>query len=212
MSKPSARRALSLAFAATLLACAGAAVAAPGNRGQAGVTLSPAAPGATNAPNSAGLTIEFVQGNEVTAGDRVVIVVSSKKPGYLILLDVDAGGKTQQIYPNLQSMRMPKGAGDDANFIKPGKPIRIPDSLSLIANFEFVAEQPLGPGMIVALMSPRPVQLVDLPDVPPDKLGSPAAVDFIYDAAKDLRIAGRNEAAPLADPQWSLAAQFYYIR
>ena len=206
-------RRLSAAAAAAWLCCAGAGQAAPvRDPGQPGVTLSPAAPGATTAPNPAGLTIEFVQGNEVNAGERVVIMVSSKKPGYLILVDVDAGGKTQQIYPNLQSMRMPKGAGDDANFIKPGKPIRIPDALSLIANFEFVAEQPLGPGMIVALMSPRPVQLVDLPNVPPDKLGGTAAVDFIYDAAKDLRIAGRNEAAALADPHWSLAAQFYYIR
>ena len=204
-----------IAFVAVLLASLTASLAAPAGAGEPahpGVRLSPAAPGATTAPNPAGLTIEFAQGNEVNAGERVVIVVSSKKPGYLILLDVDAGGKTQQIYPNLQSMRMPKGAGDDANRIRPGKPVRIPDPLSLIANFEFVAEQPLGPGMIVALMSPRPVQLVDLPDVPADALGSPAAVDFIYAAARELRIAGRDEAAPLLDPQWSLAAQFYYIR
>ena len=177
-----------------------------------GVTLSPAAPGATSAPNPAGITIELAKGNEVTAGEKVVLVVSSKKPGYLILLDVDATGRTQQIYPNLQSMRMPSGAGDEANAIRPGKPVRIPDQLSLIANFEFVAELPFGSGMIVALLSPHPVQLVDLPDVPDTMLGTPSAADFIYAAAKDLRIAGRGDTATLADPKWSMAAQFYTIR
>lgn len=205
-----ALRAASLFVAAAWLALAPAA--APAAEAQRGVKLSPAAPGATAAPNPAGVTIEFAQGNEVNAGDRVVLIVSAKKPGYLVLLDIDPTGKLQQIYPNLQSMRMPKGAGDEANLVRPGKPVRIPDQLSLIANFEFIAEQPLGPGLIVALLSPRPVQLVDLPDVPPEALGKPAAVDFIYAAAKELRIAGRDGSVRLADPQWSLAAQFYMIR
>ena len=195
-----------------LLALALPAAAAGSAQEQRGVKLSPAAPGETSAPNPAGLTIEFSKGNEVAPGQSVVVAVSSKKPGYLILLDIDSSGRLQQIYPNLQSMRMPRGAGDDANFIRPGKPVHIPDALSLIASFEFIAEQPLGPGMIVALLSPRPVQLVDLPDVPAEALGTPAAVDFIYAAAKDLRIAGRGDTPTLTDPKWSLAAQFYYIR
>lgn len=195
-----------LAALALLAAFASSAVA-----NAAGVTLSPAAPGTTTAPNPASVTIELAKGNEVAAGDKVVLIISAKKPGYLILLDVDATGKTQQIYPNLQSMRMPNGATDEANAIRPGKPVRIPDQLSLIANFEFVAEQPFGSSMIIALFSARPVQLVDLPDVPENLLGNPAAIDFLYAAAKELRLAGRNEATPLLDPQWSMAAQFYTI-
>ena len=175
------------------------------------VKLTPAAPGATSAPNPAGLTIEILPGPEVEVGGRVWFRVSAKKQGYLVLVDIDATGKLTQIYPNLQSLRMPLGSSEESNRLKPGKPVTIPDPASPIANFEFVAEAPAGPGMVVALMSDKPVQLVDLPEVPREALGTPAAAEFVYQAAQSLRIAA-EENYRLVDPKWSLAAQFYTIK
>jgi hypothetical protein len=183
-------------------------VAAPA---AAQVKLTPAAPGATTAPNPAGLTLEIAPGPIVPTGAQVWFKVSAKKPGYLVLVDIDATGTLRQIYPNLQSLRVPLGASSESNRITPGKTITVPDPQSPIANFEFVAEPPAGPGMVVALLSQRPVQLVDLPEVPREALGKPEAAEFVYKAAQELRIAA-EENYRLADPQWSLAALYYTIR
>lgn len=175
------------------------------------VKLTPAAPGATAAPNPAGLTIEIVPGYEVEVGGRVWFKVTSKQPGYLVLVDIDATGTLRQIYPNLQSLRIPLGGSGDSNKVTPGKTVTVPDPQSPIANFEFIAEAPPGPGMVVALLSPQPVQLVDLPEVPREALGTPAAAEFVYAAAQSLRIAA-GENHRLVDPQWSLAALYYTIK
>lgn len=191
--------------AALLLALALAAPAA------AQVTLTPAAPGATTAPNPAGLTLEIAPGPIVDQGAQVWFKVSAKKPGYLVLVDIDATGTLRQIYPNLQSLRIPLGASSESNRLTPGKTVTVPDPQSPIANFEFIAEPPPGPGMVVALLAQHPVQLVDLPAPPPEMLGKPEAAEFIYKAAQELRIAAQ-ENYQLTDPQWSLAALYYTIR
>jgi hypothetical protein len=85
----------------------------------------------------------------------------------------------------------------------------VPDPQSPIANFEFVVEGPAGPGLVVALLSPRPVHHVDLPETPIDKLGTPQQIDFIYEAARALKIMTDQG---LVEPQWSLAAAPYVIK
>jgi hypothetical protein len=175
------------------------------------------APAAPHYENAAGLAIEILPAHEVEIGGKVLFKVSSKKPGYLILVDVDAGGKVTQIYPNLYSMAIPlgatmtipKGATESSNLLKPGRTIVIPDANDPLARFEYVAEPPSGQGIIIALLSSKPVHMADLPDVPSNLAGSPGAIDFLYQAARDLRLA--PEGTQLADPQWSFEAKFYAI-
>jgi hypothetical protein len=57
-----------------------------------------ATPGATTAPNPAGLTLEIAPGPIVATGAQVWFKVSAKKPGYLVLVDIDASGTLRQIY------------------------------------------------------------------------------------------------------------------
>jgi len=161
--------------------------------------------------NSVGLNIEIMPEAEVKIGARIFFKVSTKKSGYLILVDVDASGKVTQIYPNLHSMTIPHGAAENTNLLKSGGDVSIPDPNNAFAHFEYVAEPPLGKGMIIALLSAKPVHVVDLPDVPPDLLLSGEAVNFLYDAASALRIAPHEANVPLADPQWSFAAKLYSI-
>ena len=54
--------------------------------------------------------------------------------------------------------------------------------------FEFVASPPLGSAMVVALLSDQPVQLIDLPDMPPSLVGQNSAVGFLSKLASELRI------------------------
>jgi len=167
--------------------------------------------------NAAGVSIEILPKEQMEIGSKVLFKVTTQKPGYLILLDVDARGRITQIYPNLYSMSnsgnatmlIPAGATDSSNLLKPGKPVFIPDMNNPLARFEYVVEPPSGEGVIVALLSPKPAHMVDIPDVPADQLDAADEVRHVYTAAKSLRLAEPN--AVLADPQWSFEAKVYKI-
>ncbi len=162
--------------------------------------------------NDAGVVIEIKPADEIPIGSKVVFSISSQKPGYLILIDVDSAGKVTQRYPNLYSMALPQGASDKANFVIPGKPFLVPDLGNPFAHFEYIAEAPAGEGLIIALLSPKPVHVADLPDIPQELVGKPEAANFLFDAARNLRIAPREAQAPLVDPQWSFAMKTYFIK
>ncbi len=200
------------AYGAVIMAAGLWSAAAFGQGATRNVTVvSPVAPDLATTDNAAGVTIDILPAEQFAIGSKVGFRVTTQKPGYLILIDVDAAGKVTQRYPNLYSMALPAGASENANLVQPGKPVAIPDLSNPFAHFEYIAEAPAGQGLIMALISPRPVHVVDLPDVPPEMLGGKAAVDFLRDAARRLRIAGRDASAPLADPQWSFAVKPYAI-
>ena len=49
--------------------------------------------------NAAGLSLDLIPSGEIIAGSKIGFRITTKKPGYLILLDVDAAGKLTQIFP-----------------------------------------------------------------------------------------------------------------
>src|ERR1035437_9912499 len=116
--------------------------------------------------NPAELSLQILPGPEFAIGSKIAFSVTSRKPGYLILVDVDATGKVSQIYPNPISLLHARGLRERTNFLKSGRPLRIPDPQDGYAGFEFIATPSGGPSMVVAMLSSRPVQLNDLPDVP----------------------------------------------
>ena len=162
--------------------------------------------------NPAELTLEMLPESSIAVGSRVSFRISAKKPGYLILLDVDSTGKLSQIYPSPVSVTTGRGK-PNANFVKPGKPIQIPSPVEPYMGFEFVASPPLGSAMVVALLSDQPVQLIDLPDMPPSLVGQNSAVGFLSKLASELRIPStRDDDSRLRKPTWSLSAKFYQIK
>ncbi len=163
------------------------------------------------ADNPAGLAIEMIPGTEVTLGSQMSFRVTTEKQGYLVLVDIDSGGKLTQIYPNLQSLSDPQGMKDDANLIKRGKPKSVPDT-SAKANFQFVASEPTGVGMVVAILSDKPVQMIDLPDIPAALAGQRTAVEFVRDNTRTLRILPADDRGRIEDPKWSFTTKFYVIR
>jgi hypothetical protein len=52
--------------------------------------------------------------------------VTTKKPGYLLLVDIDANGNMSQIFPGPEMIVQSQEAA--ANFIKPGEELLIPNS------------------------------------------------------------------------------------
>jgi Domain of unknown function (DUF4384) len=163
------------------------------------------------ADNSAGVALDIQPGPEVRVGGKVTFRVSAKRPGYLILVDVDAAGRVTQIFPNRGSL-LKIGSRENLNLIKPGRAMTIPEPGNAYAGFEFIAAPPTGTAMVVAILSDRPVQMLDLPDVPAEVAGRPEALNYIADAARGLRIASASESRGLLEARWSFDAKLYVVR
>ena len=74
-----------------------------------------------------------------------------------------------------------------------------------------MASPPAGVAMIVAILSDRPVHLVDLPDIAPPQSGQ-ASFDQLFEVARQLRIAREDQPGTLQEPKWSFDAKLYVVR
>jgi hypothetical protein len=159
--------------------------------------------------NPAGLTLDLIPSGEVIAGSKMGFRITTKKPGYLILLDVDAAGKLTQIFPETPTEA---GAVREApSLVKPGKPLIIPQLGSSYANFEFIAEPPAGVAMFVALLSDKPVQVVDLPNAPPPAFAPGDTLKYVRDQTVSL-VVPSQDSNRLDRPNWSFDGKVYLIK
>jgi hypothetical protein len=184
---------------------------------------APEAPAATRAPdistarlellnatikvdNPAGVSVDLIPELEVPAGSKIELRIATKKAGYLIVLDVDANGRLTQIFPDPAAAT--HGLRDAINLIKPGRPLTIPQRGNPL---DFVADPPAGIAMVVALLSDKPVQVVDLPDTPPPAFAPADTLNYVRDQARTLKIAN-PDGGPLVQPTWSIGGKFYLIK
>lgn len=178
----------------------------------------PVSPGALTVPvalttqNPAGVTLAILPGTDLPLGTHIAFGVSTRRPGYLVIVDINAEGRITQIFPNMMSLSQVSGDVASANLIKPGPALTVPNNKSPLARFTFTADEPRGSGAIVAMLSDRPVQLIDLPDVPPSAGGLQATVDALDAAVAELKIASAGDANAFARSSWSFAAVPYAIR
>ena len=161
--------------------------------------------------NEAGVSIDVLPDTSVSIGDKVAMRVSTKKPGYLILVDIDSSGKLTQLYPNKRSMGLKSTASSGDNRLDPAHPVTVPDARNPYTGFEYVVEGPAGVGMVVAILSDKPIEVLDLPDIPTPLVGQRAAFNYVYDLARSLRIVGEGEEGGTPG-KWSFDSKFYKIR
>lgn len=158
--------------------------------------------------NSAGVSVDLIPDLEINAGSKVGFRITTRKSGYLILLDVDASGRLTQIFPN--TTMVGRSGREASNLIKPGRPLTIPQLGSPYAGFEFVAEPPAGVAMVVALLSDKPVQVVDLPNAPPPAAAPGDTLKYVRDQTRSLKVP--NDNGQLEQPNWSFDGKFYLIK
>ena len=219
--EPFARRCAVTASAAVVYAAAACAQAQEGLT-RAVKVIGPTPPGAVSAPppvalpvgpklkNTVGLTLDVLPGSSVPVGSPMSFRVAGRKDGYVILVDIDASGKLTQIFPNVISLALGDGSAKEENHVAPNKSFAIPPAGSKI--YEFVAAPPLGVGMVVAIFSETPLQMIDLPDVPSALAGQADAATFLGDAANNLRIVPADGSGGFLEPKLSFEARFYQIR
>src|SRR5262249_5996938 len=159
--------------------------------------------------NPAGVSVDLIPKLEVSPGSKIGFRISTKKTGYLILLDVDASGKLTQIFPNPTAVT--HGLREATNLVRPGRPLIIPQLGTPYAAFEFVADLPTGIAMVVALLSDKPWQVVDLPDAPPPAFAPDDTLKYVRSQALTLKVPNPN-GGPLEQPNWSIDGKFYLIK
>ena len=98
--------------------------------------------------------LEILPGTAFRLGDTMQIRVTSPRDGYLVVLDLNARGQVTQIFPNEFSDKAGK-----KNRIFANRPITIPDAYY---GFQFKAQEPLGRGQLLAIVSEDPVSLDNL--------------------------------------------------
>jgi Domain of unknown function (DUF4384) len=190
-------------------ATAPAAAAPPAAVTAPGPPPAPVDLGTAKIANSAEVSVEMMPGQTVSVGSRVSFRVSSKKAGYLVLVDVDATGHLTQIYPSTAALV--RTSRPNGNYIKPGGTLTIPLASDPYAGaVQYVVTPPNGQAMIVAILSAQPVQILDLPDVPPDIKDQSAMLAFLSKWTSELRIP--DDSSKLREARWSFNAKSYTIQ
>ena len=148
------------------------------------------------------LAISVEPANALSIGDRARFAVSSKQAGYLVLLDVNASGEMTQLFPNQFSEKSGK-----SNAISAGRPISIPDPYY---GFEFIASEPAGDGLLIAVVTADQVGLDDLVGQHMDLAPINRPEDYLATLAQRLRRAWQDDDR-LRRTNWSMAHQSYSI-
>jgi uncharacterized protein DUF4384 len=161
-----------------------------------------------NIPNTASVSLRMSPGQSVSVGTKVSFRVTTRKSGYLLLVDIDANGKMSQIFPSPEMIVQSQEAA--TNLIKPGEELLIPNSAAKQRGFDYVITPPAGEATIVAILSDRRVQIIDLPD----KLQKPqSAAETISNLTRwtsELRVPDPG-TGKLQPSNWSFDIKQYAI-
>lgn len=160
-----------------------------------------------NIPNPARVSLQMSPGQSVSVGTKVSFRVTTRKPGYLLLVDIDANGTMSQIFPSPEMIAQSDEAA--ANLIKPGEELLVPNSAAKQRGFDYVVTPPTGDAAIVAILSDRRVQIIDLPDST-QKRSRAEAIGDLTRWTSELRVPD-PDTGKLQPSSWSFDIKPYSI-
>ena len=159
-------------------------------------------------PNPAKVSVEMIPASSVDIGSKVAFQVKAAKRGYVLLVDIDPAGKMSQIFPNPELLTQYGNA--DMNLIRPGSKLAIPSEEAHKSGFNYVVTSPAGTAAVVAILSGKKVQLIDLPETLEDQ----TTVETLGRLSKwidTLRIPD-PQTGKLVPNDWSYDVKPYVIR
>jgi Domain of unknown function (DUF4384) len=162
-----------------------------------------------NIPNTANVSLQMSPDRSVSVGTKISFRVKTKKPGYLLLVDIDANGNMSQIFPSPEMIAQSQEAA--ANFIKPGEELLIPNSAAKKRGFEYVITSPTGEAALVAILSDRRVQILDLPDNTQKPRTEAETIGYLTEWTSELRVPDPG-TGKLQPSNWSFDIKQYSIR
>jgi Domain of unknown function (DUF4384) len=164
---------------------------------------------ALNVPNTASVSLQMFPEQTAGVGNKISFRVTTKKAGYVLLIDIDANGTMAQIFPSPELIAESEEAA--MNFLRPGEEMLLPNSVAKRRGFEYVATPPLGSTAVVAILSDRRVQILDLPDVSPKTRSEAETVRFLAEWTNQLRVPD-PETGKLQQSNWSFDIKRYRIQ
>ena len=172
------------------------------------IQFAQAAGPSTARSNLAKLVVTIVPNASVAIGAKVGFEVTSASRGYVLLVDIDPTGRMTQIFPNPELLeRLGKG---DINLIQQNGKLTIPSVEIRARGFDFLVGEPTGSATIVAILSRKKVQLVDLPDNAESDTAA-ASVDRLSKWIYELKVADPDSGKLLTN-EWSYTFKNYEIR
>jgi hypothetical protein len=166
-------------------------------------------PTAASVPNVAGLSLQMSPDQTAKIGTKVSFRVTTKKPGYLLLINIDADGSMSQIFPSPELIAQSEEAA--MNFIKPGEEMLLPNSVAKKRGFEYVTTPPVGTATIVAILSDRRVQILDLPDTSQKTRTETETLNFLTEWTRQLRVPDSG-TGKLQQSNWSFDIKRYLVQ
>ena len=166
-------------------------------------------PNAATIPNAASLSLQMSPDRTAGIGTKVSFRVTTKKSGYLLLVDIDADGRMSQIFPSPELIAQSDEAA--MNFIKPGEEMQLPNSVAKKRGFEYVATPPAGVTTVVAILSDRRVQILDLPDTSQKTLSEAETLNLLTEWTRQLRVPD-PETGKLQQSNWSFDIKRYLVQ
>lgn len=160
-------------------------------------------------PNPASVSLQMTPDGAVAAGSRVSFRVTTRKAGYLLLVDIDAAGKMTQIFPSPEMIVQSQEAA--ANFIKPGEELVIPNAAARKRGFDYIASPPAGDAAVVAILSDRRVQILDLPDEVQKQRSEVETITYLAGWTNELRVPDPG-SGKLQPSNWSFDIKRYVIK
>jgi len=164
---------------------------------------------AANIPNAANVALQMSPDTSVSVGTKISFRVTARKPGYLMLVDIDANGNMAQIFPSPEMIVQSQEAA--TNLIKPGQALLIPNSAAKTSGFEYVITPPTGAATLVAILSDRPVQIIDLPDNTQKPRSEAEIISYLTRWTSELRVPD-SATGKLQASNWSFDIKRYSIR
>ena len=164
---------------------------------------------ALNVPNTANVSLQMFPEQTAGVGTKISFRVTTKKPGYVLLVDIDAKGRMSQIFPSPELIAESQEAA--MNFLKPGEEMLLPNAVARKRGFEYVATPPLGPTAVVAILSDRRVQILDLPDTSQKTRSEAETVALLAEWTNQLRVPD-PETGKLQQSNWSFDIKRYRIQ
>lgn len=152
--------------------------------------------------NAAGVRLEIMPSPRVRVGEEVTFRVRSRRPGHLLIVNVNAAGKVGQFFPNRWSDRAGRGTE-----IETDRPVTIPNDHY---DFPVIALPPTGRGALYAIVTEDRVSLDDLLSRNRDWAPVRDPTNWLLDLGNRLREPWTDQAET-RQARWSMMRVEYEI-
>jgi secreted trypsin-like serine protease len=171
----------------------------------------PPAPPLPEFDNAAGVAVAIAQGDALRIGEAVTLRATTKRPGYLVLLDLTADDRIIQIFPNEYSLRTPMGQDPRGNLLTPERPRSIGNvKANPYAGFAYEIGPPKGRGALIAILSETPITSLDIPSTP-KSFSRAESETLLARIREELRSRHVSRAAEGQTMNWSIDIHPYTV-